>query len=287
MNALQKRALVADIQIARTFHKLRTGSKKRVFKRLPRQVQPNLQRRAYFALLKKTVLAAMKRLVDQKLLPRLPGLERPHQDAADDDVNSIIDALSDQTLEEYSNERIALLVQPIAQDIQRFSRQQLGKQLEAGIGVDPIRSEPYLAGMVKDFTRENVALIKSIPTQFFGDLEKDLARGIADGVRHEDLAEMIADRYGVAESRAALIARDQVGKFYGDLNKARQENVGIKGYIWRTVKDSRVREEHAEREGEHFEWDDPPEDGAPGEAINCRCVAEADVSALLDDLEAE
>jgi len=44
-------------------------------------------------------------------------------------------------------------------------------------------------------------------------------------------------------------------------------------YIWRTRGDSKVRSEHAERDGKVFEWDNPPEGGHPGEAPNCRCWA--------------
>ncbi|CCQ74449.1 phage head morphogenesis protein [Magnetospira sp. QH-2] len=45
-------------------------------------------------------------------------------------------------------------------------------------------------------------------------------------------------------------------------------------YIWRTVGDNKVRSSHADREGQTFSWDDPPEGGHPGEAPNCRCWAE-------------
>jgi len=41
-------------------------------------------------------------------------------------------------------------------------------------------------------------------------------------------------------------------------------------YIWRTRGDSKVRSEHAERDGKVFEWDNPPEGGHPGEAPSCR-----------------
>ncbi len=36
-----------------------------------------------------------------------------------------------------------------------------------------------------------------------------------------------------------------------------------KHYIWRTRRDSKVRSSHAEREGQIFSWDDPPEGGHP------------------------
>ncbi len=55
-------------------------------------------------------------------------------------------------------------------------------------------------------------------------------------------------------------------------------------YIWRTAGDSKVRSSHAERNGETFSWDAPPEGGHPGEAPNCRCRAE-DVEEKEKDCE--
>ena len=45
-------------------------------------------------------------------------------------------------------------------------------------------------------------------------------------------------------------------------------------YIWRTVGDDQVRDSHAANEGKIFRWDNPPDTGNPGDAINCRCTAE-------------
>jgi hypothetical protein len=45
-------------------------------------------------------------------------------------------------------------------------------------------------------------------------------------------------------------------------------------YVWRTKGDKQVRWEHAMREGRIFRLETPPEDGNPGSAFNCRCVAE-------------
>mgnify|MGYP002843241913 CR=1 FL=1 len=45
-------------------------------------------------------------------------------------------------------------------------------------------------------------------------------------------------------------------------------------YIWRTVGDDKVREEHAAREDKVFAYDNPPEGGNPGEDYNCCCWAE-------------
>lgn len=46
-------------------------------------------------------------------------------------------------------------------------------------------------------------------------------------------------------------------------------------YIWRTAGDGDVRPEHAAREGQVFDWSNPPKGGHPGEDYGCRCVAEA------------
>jgi SPP1 gp7 family putative phage head morphogenesis protein len=69
------------------------------------------------------------------------------------------------------------------------------------------------------------------------------------------------------------------------VNRARQTELGVKQYTWRTSLDERVRPEHQEREGEVFSWAKPPKDGHPGQPINCRCTADPDLSAILDDLE--
>ncbi|WP_193788037.1 phage minor head protein [Magnetospira sp. QH-2] len=56
-------------------------------------------------------------------------------------------------------------------------------------------------------------------------------------------------------------------------------------YIWRTVGDNKVRSSHADREGQTFSWDDPPEGGHPGEAENCRCWAEEITNNGCKDIE--
>lgn len=53
-------------------------------------------------------------------------------------------------------------------------------------------------------------------------------------------------------------------------------------YIWRTMLDNRVRPHHQAREGLIFFWDNPPDDGHPGEADWCRCKA-VDIEETPDD----
>lgn len=52
------------------------------------------------------------------------------------------------------------------------------------------------------------------------------------------------------------------------------DSAGVRRYRWITVGDDRVRDEHAAREGEIFEWSNPPSGGHPGEDWACRCEAQ-------------
>jgi SPP1 gp7 family putative phage head morphogenesis protein len=101
----------------------------------------------------------------------------------------------------------------------------------------------------------------------------------------EYLAQYLPDKH---KTRARTIARDQTSKVNTALMRARCEEIGSEEYIWRTAGDSRVtgnpnglypdgnktHGNHYARNGNKFRWAEPPSDGHPGYAINCRCVAE-------------
>lgn len=143
------------------------------------------------------------------------------------------------------------------------------------LGVNPLRGEPFLRPLFEGWIAENTSLVKSIPEQYHNQLEGSLRRGIMSGQSVRDLAKDISGRFDVTMNRAKLIATDQTLSAYSDLTEYRLKSVGVKEYTWRTVQDSRVRPEHAEREGKVFSWDKPPSDGHPGQPVRCRCSAEA------------
>ena len=80
-------------------------------------------------------------------------------------------------------------------------------------------------------------------------------------------------------------------KTNSDMAEARHRDAGITSYVWRTVRDSRVRgrpggvwadsdENHWRLEGTVHRYDDPPViqvkpevRGKPGDLIGCRCRA--------------
>lgn len=166
----------------------------------------------------------------------------------------------------------------------RFNRQQFHAVFRSVFGVDIFTTEPFLADLLAAWEAENIKLIKSIPSQYLDQLHGKIVAAVRAGKPSKVIAEVVRETFGLPRNRAKLIARDQIGKLNGQLTMARQKNIGVTSYVWRTSLDERVREEHKHREGEKFSWDEPPKDGHPGNPINCRCSAEA-VFPDLEDLK--
>jgi SPP1 gp7 family putative phage head morphogenesis protein len=184
----------------------------------------------------------------------------------------------------YPDNELAELARTVAIETEDFNRRQVGKVFKSVIGFDLLANENFLPEKIDNFVFENVALIKNVQQEFVDQTQRTVFEGYRKGLTHKEISQKILgnvedkegfkSRFRKAITRANLIARDQVNKLNGNLAELRQRNVGIKEYIWRTAKDARVRDTHAAREGKRFSWDDPPDGGSPGEAINCRCYAE-------------
>lgn len=150
-------------------------------------------------------------------------------------------------------------------------RRQVREVLAVDIGdaAEGVATETTL----RDWTAANVDLIITVPERYFDEIESDVFEFVAAGSRAAELVERIEGLGDHPRFNAARIARDQIGKLTSNLTKARQRDIGVAEYVWSTSQDERVRSEHAERDGRTFSWDEPPEDGHPGEPIQCRCVA--------------
>lgn len=263
---------------------------------LPRQGQPNAIRLAYFRAIL-DVLAQAKRLVEHAGPILRAALERAvasrsdgiRLDMGEDDPSEVIDRLSFEFFREFTNARLAEIARVFAGRTSDFQREQIARQFKNALGIDIVKAEPWLLPLIESFTADNVALIKSIPQKYFTDVEKTVVHAMREGLRWEEVAKDLDDRFEVAEGHAKLVARDQVGKFLGETNEARQADLGIESFIWRTVRDNRVRDSHAELEGEEFRWNDPPivdgEPTIPSQAVNCRCEAEPVLGPILEALE--
>jgi SPP1 gp7 family putative phage head morphogenesis protein len=271
------------------------GRKSNPKRRLTRQVPPRAIEREYAKLMRQLVEKARAAL--QPLLAALPSMLNMVQfERADSGEGKRIRELAEQarktlleSLDPDELERIAML---FAARIAHHNEQQLTRQFRSArrvkndaldddwllfggsLAADPFFADLGLTALVDGFAAENVALIKSVPGQLIDDIEKATTRAIASGTPHPTLAKELAARFGFAQKRAKLIARDQVGKLYGQINHQRQTAIGVEEFIWRTVGDERVRDEHQSREGITYRYSNPPGGELPGQPVNCRCYAE-------------
>jgi SPP1 gp7 family putative phage head morphogenesis protein len=224
-------------------------------------------------------------LVDQIVVPELERIQELAGIRADalpwiGALDRLFRTVRARMAEELSEENLERLAGGVALETSAFNRAEMTRQLRASIGVDIFLADPTLTATVAEFTTRNVALIKSIPEQYFGSVEKVIRTGFRKGQRAEQLRGQIADRFGVSERRAQFIARDQISKINGQLTEERQTELGLAEYIWRTSQDERVRETHRELEGTTQKWSEPPvvsDDGRrehPGGDFQCRCTAE-------------
>jgi SPP1 gp7 family putative phage head morphogenesis protein len=270
----------------RAYMKLMTGRNPRR-RPMPRAIPPKAVVTAYTRVMLDLV-AVMRAVTARELYPKLRQHLahardlRGRTDAVDDDVALVKATLARGAFEKGN---LKAIVKPMGRRTADWQKAQLERQLRASVGIDiPVR-DPRLVDRIEAFTAENVALITSIPEEALGQVQKVVMRGMSAGDRWEDIADAIEKRFGVSESRAALIARDQVGRFYSALNEVRQRDLGLTHFFWRVALDERLCAICAPLDGKRFSWDKPPADGGPGEIHpQCRCSADPDVEGMLAEL---
>ena len=254
-------------------------------RRLPRAARPDRIAAEYQRALGPVVASLLDLLAEflrelEREWQTLPGQRTDN----DQDVTRLVKRTADKLARAIKAESVIPIATKYGAATSDFQRAQLAKQARAAVSID-VRK---LAGLDRNvpkqlvtFAETNAQLITGLGQRMADDIADVVQEGVVSGSRWETIAARLAERGTVTESRAALIARDQVGKLYGAVNKQRQTNLGVTRYVWRTVRDNRVREEHEALDGDSIAWESPPDDGHPGEAVNCRCYADPDFSELL------
>ncbi|MCK5133216.1 MAG: hypothetical protein KAR40_13825 [Candidatus Sabulitectum sp.] len=197
----------------------------------------------------------------------------------------------------------AVVVGGYIDGLRRSQKARMAIQFQAALGVDvgPALTDLAIRPLMDQAIATNINLIKSIPDNLKGQVldqfDTLLAKAPFD---QQAMVGALEDRFKVAGNRARTIARDQTGKIVGNLNEARQGQLGIKSYTWQTSEDERVvgtpggefpdgndvHGNHFDRNGKEFLWSQPPFDGHPGEPINCRCIAIPVIPELQEEEQA-
>lgn len=200
------------------------------------------------------------------------------------------------------NSRVSGITRQIADnfigELDTFTQQRLIASVSSALNVNasqvallPTTTElDTLIALREVFIAENVELIKTISPQYFQDLTQAIGANFRGQSQKsaKSLAGRIQDIGGISDRRARFIARDQTAKVTSSLAHARSQALGADQYIWRTAEDQRVVgtpggvwPKASKAHGNHFKRNDktyfynkPFADGLPGQAPNCRCVAE-------------
>jgi len=253
-------------------------------RRAPRGRPPGGVERDYRAYLRRLV-NAVRDDIAELLLPIIPPmlreatgrLDAPRYNIAD--VEGTLAAVSEELTARLDNRHLRGLEQSVAEYQAATSAgvtTTLRRQIRRMISLDAFPPVGTMERVLVDgFTRQNVKLIKSLTGDYVSQVEDMVRRGVQAGDRASVIQGQIEGRWEVTQSKARLIARDQIGKLQGSLTRVRQESLGLSQYIWRTSRDERVRESHLQKEGSIFKWSEPPPDtGHPGQDYQCRCTAE-------------
>jgi len=245
---------------------------------------PKIEAVQYFKELNK-LTTAMREDIRKELIPALQALESQYSmDGYADQLTQLIGRLSLK----YSNIATAgakPVSEKMVKSISSKNQKAFNTLVNKAVGVDlsSIIADEGLEDFLEAQVNKNVALIKSIPDEYFKSIETIVMNGTANGLRWEQMAREIggvkdiSSVNGKLQNRIKLIARNETSNINASINKRRQENLNIKEFKWVTAEDERVRDSHAKLNGKVFSWDDLPiVDGvstSPGQPINCRCVA--------------
>lgn len=192
-------------------------------------------------------------------------------------------------------DKVAGAAKAAAGDVGAHVQAGLGRQVKEVLGID-LMADPRAKARVAAFVHENVKLIVGITPKLAGEVEAIILAGLTSGQLHETMALAIKSRMKIAIDRAELIARDQVGKIFGQVASARAQDLGATHFFWQTAEDERVRgnpagrypkakPSHFDRNRRRYAYADPPkgkngEPELPGVPINCRCVGQPDLTTV-------
>lgn len=250
------------------------------------------------------VVTALADYVRERLYPLIKELQRDYREdfavtmgdsvpvgktiTTNDAWADVITQALEQLADEYTNEAFVSIAERfsslVVNNTVNHSSEEVARSVNAAIGVNikPLYTSSGMYDYINAAIKQNVELIKSLPSEFTKRTETIILQGMMDGERYERIAAQLEESYGIAARRARTIARDQVSKINGQVVERRQKQAGISYWRWVTSKDERVGADHrlaASRDIGYgpgvYPMGYEPKEGRPGNATrpNCRCTA--------------
>jgi len=176
----------------------------------------------------------------------------------------------------YAELGLEIIITHTARKLYDYHKEKFSYSIKKVFGIAIQLNDENVINNLPKWTKTNLNLIKNVRHEVIPKLKSQVTNAFQNGIRASELQEQIQKITGYTEYRAKLIARDQIGKLYGQMNRQCSTDLGLESYIWRTSGDERVRPRHRQLDGETRRWD---EGIIPGEEIRCRCNGES----VVDD----
>ena len=191
---------------------------------------------------------------------------------AENIINSIASINYDKALEELNlASTFDKTINGIDKDFTKTVSQILGIKVDITEDQKKIIAEEFSENLklyVKEFADEQVLLLR-----------QDVEKAVFSGIRAEQLQKTIIDRFGVSESKAKFLAKQEISLLTSKYKQAKYEDAGVRKYKW-SISNVRTRPDHKALNGKVFSFDDPPITNQakgtrnnPGEDYGCNCVS--------------
>jgi SPP1 gp7 family putative phage head morphogenesis protein len=152
------------------------------------------------------------------------------------------------------------------------------KTVTKKIGIKVDITEGQRAAITEGFSNNLKLFIKDFADEQTLLLRQDVEKAVFAGIRAESLQKVIRDRFGVSESKAKFLAKQEINLLTSKYKQAKYQDAGLNKYRW-SISNVRTRPDHRDLNGKIFFYDDPPitnqETGArnnPLEDFGCNCI---------------
>lgn len=255
-----------------------------------KQHKPASAEREYIRLAREVDLAVIDAL--KEALPKIKKIcDRRYEEAhrfdsqADDlaEIQKVFERALSKINGQTYNKTLLRRLRQIGDLNRKLTVKEWKRVVKSTLGIDLF--EDYYNGgnyqrLVDDWIRENVNLIKSVPSESLDEMQKIVMDGWYNSRSTKDIMKDLQEQFGVSKGKAKLLAVDQTSKLNAKLTQYQQKDAGCEEYKWSSSGDGKVRDRHRELDGKTFSWDKPPivdEDSGrrahPGEDYYCRCIA--------------
>lgn len=253
-------------------------------KRLKRRIvlpdfSPNAGIRAAYRAELNRLLRSARNEVVQAVAQHWQKPQPVAMDAARDILGRVIDSLIAKWMTSLND-----LPQKMARRFVGQTRSALDRNLGAALKKSGFAVNLQLTDVTREAMRAsvgvNVGLIKSIPGEYLGDVQKYVWEAVEGGFDLATLTDNLDHAYHIGRNRCKLIARDQANKAHAAMEQARRQELGIKKAIWmHSAAAKEPRQSHVKANGKEFDVDKGMYlDGKwilPGQEINCGCTSKA------------